>query len=64
MAYGIRASKIPPNGGILRSKAPSRGLWMPEVVLYGIRLLAKQFLGTILDMEVDQSGSLVKSLGK
>ena len=26
---------------------------MPELVLYGIRLLAKQFLGTILDMEVD-----------
>ena len=22
------ASKIPPNGGNLRSKAPSRGLWM------------------------------------
>ena len=34
------ASKIPLVGGILRSKAPSRGLWMPEVVLYGIRLLA------------------------
>ena len=28
---------------------------MPELVLYGIRLLAKQFLGTILDIEVDQS---------
>ena len=28
---------------------------MPELVLYGIRLLAKQFLGTVLDMEVDQS---------
>ena len=26
---------------------------MPELVLCGIRLLAKQFLGTILDMEVD-----------
>ena len=49
------ASKIPPNGGILRSKAPSRGLWMPELVLYGIRLLAKQFLGTVLDIEVDHS---------
>ena len=24
----------------LRSKAPSRGLWMPELVLYSIRLLA------------------------
>ena len=47
------ASKIPPNanGGILRSEAPSRGLWMPELVLYGIRLLAKQFLGTVLDIE-------------
>ena len=29
---------------------------MPELVLYGIRLLLKQFLGTILDIEVDQSG--------
>ena len=28
---------------------------MPELVLYGIRLLAKQLLGSILDMEVDQS---------
>ena len=50
------ASKIPLVGGILRSKAPSRGLWMPELVLYGIRLLAKQLLGTVLDIEVDQSG--------
>ena len=29
---------------------------MSELVLYGIRLLAKQFLGTVLDIEVDQSG--------
>ena len=49
------ASKIPLVGGIFRSKAPSRGLWMPELVLYGIRLLAKQFHGTFLDIEVDQS---------
>ena len=28
---------------------------MPELVLYGIRVLAKQFLGTVLDIEVDQS---------
>ena len=28
---------------------------MPELVLYGIR---EQFLGSILDIEVDQSGSL------
>ena len=28
------ASKIPLVGGILRSKAPSRELWMPELVLY------------------------------
>ena len=27
--------------GSLRSKAPSRGLWMPELVLYGIRELAR-----------------------
>ena len=52
------ASKISPNGYILRSKAPSRGLWMPELVLYGMRLLAKQFLGTILDIEVDHSGPI------
>ena len=37
------------------SKAPSSGLWMPELVLYCIRLLAKQYLGTVLDIEVDQS---------
>ena len=36
-------------------KNPSRGLWMPELVLYGIRLLANQFLRTVLDIEVDQS---------
>ena len=30
---------------------------MSELVLYGIRLLAKQFLGTVLDIEVDQSDS-------
>ena len=29
---------------------------MPELVLYGIRLLAEHLLGTVLDMEVDQSG--------
>ena len=28
---------------------------MPKLVLYGIRLLAKQFLGTFLDIEVDHS---------
>ena len=28
---------------------------MPELVLYGIRLLAKQLLGTVLAIEVDQS---------
>ena len=33
-----------------------RGLWMPELVLYGIRELAKRCLGAILDIEVDQSG--------
>ena len=50
------ASKIPLVGGILRSKAPIRGLWMPELVLYDIRLLSKKFLGTVLGIEVDQSG--------
>ena len=29
---------------------------MPELVLYGTRLLGKQLLGTVLDIEVDQSG--------
>ena len=28
---------------------------MPELVLYGIRLLAKQFLGTVPDIEMDHS---------
>ena len=28
---------------------------MPELVLYDIRLLAEQFLGTVLDIEVDHS---------
>ena len=28
---------------------------MPELVLYGIRLRTKQFLRTVLDMEVDHS---------
>ena len=28
---------------------------MPELVLYGKRLLVKQFLGTVHDIEVDQS---------
>ena len=30
---------------------------MPELVIYGIRELAKQFLGAILDIEVDQSAT-------
>ena len=38
-----------------QAKARSRGLWMPELVLHSIRLLAKQFLRTVLDIEVDQS---------
>ena len=29
------------------------GLWMPELVLYGKSLLAKQFLGSIVEIEVD-----------
>ena len=34
---------------------------MPELVLYGIRLLAKQFLGSILDIEVDHSvGNIIE----
>ena len=38
------ASKIPLVGGF----------GCDELVLYGIRLLAKQLLGTVLDIEVDQ----------
>ena len=42
------SSKIPLVGGILRSKAPSRELWMPELVLYVIlRLLAQASLGKL-----------------
>ena len=37
-------------------------LWIPELVLYGIRELAKQFLGAVLDIEVDQSGPSVLPL--
>ena len=36
-----RSKQNTPLGCILRSKAPSRGLWMPELVLYGIRELAQ-----------------------
>ena len=32
------------NGGTLRYKAPMRGVWMPELVLYGIRLVAQASL--------------------
>ena len=32
---------------------------MPELVLYGIRLLAKQLLGIFLDVEVAQSGQYI-----
>ena len=48
----------------MRSKAPSRELWMPELVLYSIRLLAKQYLGTVLDIEVDQSELFSLQLNK
>ena len=56
------ASKITANGGILRSKAPSRGLWIPKLVLHKEPARSKQntlsteLLGTFLDIEVDQSG--------
>ena len=33
------------------------GFGCDELVLYGIRLLAKQLLGTVLDMEVDQAAA-------
>ena len=55
-SYAIKnqrgASKILLEGVILRSKA----FGFDELVLYGIRLLAKQILGAVLDIEVDQSG--------
>ena len=35
---------------------------MPELVLYGIRELAKQFLGAILDIKEDHSGLTVLQL--
>ena len=38
-------------GGILRSKATRRGLWMPELVLYGTKLLAPASLGKLLTNE-------------
>ena len=46
------------NGGILRSKARSRGIWMPELVLYGIRLLAPASLGKLSTNESQASTSL------
>ena len=50
-SYAIKnqrgASKITPNGAILRSKAPSRGIWMFELGLYGIRLLVQASLGKL-----------------
>ena len=46
---------------VLHSKAPIKsllgGFGYNKLVLYGIRLLAKQFLGTILIIEVDQSAT-------
>ena len=47
----------------MRSKALRRGLWMPKLVLYGIRLLAKQFPETVLDIEVDQSVTITTTTG-
>ena len=38
----------------LQTCTPAK-VWTSSLVLYGIRLLAKQFLGTFLDIEVDQS---------
>ena len=38
--YAIKNQQGVSNGGILRSKALSRGLWMPERVLYGISHIA------------------------
>ena len=50
--YGIRAPKIGPFRAWKPSlchiePARSRGLWMPELVLYGIRLLAPASLGKL-----------------
>ena len=35
---------------------------MPELVLYSISLLAKHFFGTVLDIVVDQSDSVLDSV--
>ena len=35
----------------MRFKAPSWGLWLPVLVHYGIRVLALQLLGAVLDLE-------------
>ena len=38
--YGIKNQRRARNSPQFPSKGPSRGLWMPELVLYGIRELA------------------------
>ena len=49
--------KIPLVKGILRHINPLvEDSESDELVLYGIRLLAKQLLGTVLDIEVDHTG--------
>ena len=41
----------------IKNQRGARGLWMTKLVLYSIRLLANQFLGAVLDIEVKQSVS-------
>ena len=41
---------------LVASKAPYQGLFaFSSLVLYGIRVLAEQLLGTVLDIEVDDT---------
>ena len=38
------------------------GFRCEELVLYGIRVLAEQLLGTVLDIEVDHTGQITSAL--
>ena len=61
-SHWSRASLVLLAPAILCHKEPARPILPSKghysLVLYGIRLLAKKFLGTVLDIEVDQSASV------
>ena len=46
---------------MLRATIETLGFGCDELVLYGIRELAQQFLGSNLDIEVDHSGNMYVS---